>query len=183
MVFFSFISWLQICLSLSYFQRALGQLAYRLFSLAWTFCTSLVPSGPKCIIARSTNFSNLFFPSRQFIPCWGRTNHWKWTKWCSPQVNKWYLPDSWQVQTMLPWKVKDTVAMVIVMTIITLPGYFKDFLNWKVNVTTMYVYQHVWEFTQNPSVLWNFKNVYFLWTFYRTFVTLIHSIFLHLAPE
>ena len=52
-VFFSFISWLHICFSL-YFHKPFGQHAYKdFYSLAWAFCSSLIPSGPKCVSARS----------------------------------------------------------------------------------------------------------------------------------
>ena len=53
-VLFSFISYLQVCFLISLrFHRPIGQHAYRLFSLAWVFCLSPVPSGLKCVSARS----------------------------------------------------------------------------------------------------------------------------------
>ena len=56
MVFFSFILYLQICFSLffNFHRPIIGQHAYiGYFSLAWAVCSNLVPSGPKCVSARS----------------------------------------------------------------------------------------------------------------------------------
>ena len=47
--------YLQICFSLFlHFHRPIGQHAYRRFSLAWAFCSSLVPSRPKTQVCLHT---------------------------------------------------------------------------------------------------------------------------------
>ena len=72
-VFFSFISYLQICFCLYIFITTNWPAClYRLFSLAWAFLSGLVPSGPKCVSARSdqlnkqtnTNFSGKYLTSK-----------------------------------------------------------------------------------------------------------------------
>ena len=110
LVFFFFISYLQICFPFFIFPyRPPRQHALRLFSQAWAFCLSLVPSRPKCIPARSDQFNKQkgsynvknghtekFRPGIMWI-CLSFIPLWEWM-WCH---RAFYVRQDWKVHSVV----------------------------------------------------------------------------------